>query len=84
LQRDARTIQDRRDILAEARRVRAPSLYVGAREDALTEGVRQPRQLHGAMGGELMLVRGPAHGIVLLDDPAVVRRITAFVRRESH
>lgn len=48
-----RTVEDHPDILPAARRVRVPALYVGAREDPLTDGVRQQLHLHAAMGGQL-------------------------------
>jgi pimeloyl-ACP methyl ester carboxylesterase len=68
------------DILPAARRVRVPALYVGSREDVYTDGARQARQLHAAMGGRLVLLPGGAHGVDLLDDP-VRARVQAFVAR---
>jgi pimeloyl-ACP methyl ester carboxylesterase len=68
------------DILRAARRVRVPLLYVGSRKDVLTDGARQPRQLHAATGGRLVLVRGSAHGVDLLDVPTRAQ-IEAFLGR---
>jgi hypothetical protein len=68
---------------AEPKSVNEALRVAGAHRYVLIGASLGGRQLHGAMGGDLMLVRGPAHGIVLLDDPAVVGRISAFLRRES-
>jgi hypothetical protein len=83
-----RTVQDYRDILPDARRVRTAALYVGATEDSLTDGLRQPQQLHAAMRGvpnELLQVDGYDHGVDLLetqttDGRSVGAHIVAFVR----
>lgn len=83
-----RTVQDYRDILADARRVSAPTLYLGSRQDPLTDGVRQQRELHAAMHGRpnlLVQQPGAAHGVELIiggtgTPPA--KRIAAFVRKE--
>jgi hypothetical protein len=81
---------DYRDILPAARKVTSPALYVAARDDFYTKGVRQQRQLHEAMRGHpnLWLQRdGSAHGTALLDrhgaDGEVVsRRILDFVDQQ--
>jgi pimeloyl-ACP methyl ester carboxylesterase len=83
-----RTVQDYRDILRDARRVRTPTLYVGAREDPLTDGARQQRELHAAMRGrpnELVQLAGAAHGTTLIDGGAGMRvadRVAAFVTEQ--
>jgi pimeloyl-ACP methyl ester carboxylesterase len=75
------------DILPDVRRVTAPVLYIGSREDPLTDGIRQPQQLRAALGSRaarFMLVPGFAHGIDLLespDDGRVTRAIEHFVDR---
>lgn len=80
-----RTIDDYRDILPDARRVRAPALYIGAREDTLTDGGRQQRELHEAMRGrpnELLQRPGAAHGVELIDSAVPADRLVAFVTRQ--
>lgn len=83
------SVEGYRDILPDVRRVRAPVLYVGAREDALIEGSTQPRQLRSALRSvesRFLLVPGFDHGTELLDgaDGSRVRQaIERFVRRHS-
>jgi hypothetical protein len=77
-----RTVEDYRDILRDAKRVRTAALYLGAREDSLTDGTRQQRQLHAAMGGELLQVDGFGHGTELLESPAVITRVLDFIGHE--
>ena len=65
-----RTIQNDRDILPDARKVTSPALYVGAKDDFVTQGERQQRQLHEAMRGKpnILLQRdGLAHGMDLIN-----------------
>lgn len=75
-----RTVEDYPDILAAGHRVRVPALYIGAREDPLTDGVRQPRQLHAAMGGQLVQVPGFSHGTELLTTDLKAKALEARVR----
>ncbi len=80
-----RFVQNYRDIIASARRVRAPALYAGAREDGFTDGARQQNQLHAAMRGrpnELVQIGGVDHGTALLQHPAIATRVTGFIARE--
>jgi pimeloyl-ACP methyl ester carboxylesterase len=78
-----------RSILAEARAVGTPALYVGSRHDQFTDGTRQQRVLHGAMHGspnELVQYPGSANGMALLDprtpgEGAAMGRVVAFVTR---
>jgi pimeloyl-ACP methyl ester carboxylesterase len=83
-----RTVEDYRDILRDARRVRTPTLYIGAREDPLTDGARQQRELHAAMRGRpnrLFQQPGAAHGVDLIQggtDTPPAQRLTAFVTQE--
>lgn len=75
-----RTVYDYRDILPDARRVSVPLLYVGSREDPLTDGTRQPRELHDAVHGRpdrLLLLDGLDHGTDLLDRPLGGGRTTS-------
>jgi dienelactone hydrolase len=68
-----RMIDSYPDILPQARQVWAPTLYVGAREDPLTDGSRQQRELHQAMRGnpnEIIQLDGIEHGTDLLDRSA--------------
>jgi pimeloyl-ACP methyl ester carboxylesterase len=80
-----RRVLDYGDILPDVRRVTAPVLYVGSRDDPLTDGTQQPRQLRAALPSRqarFMLLPGFAHGIELLEDPAgrgVTRSIEQFV-----
>ena len=82
-----RRVLNYRDILPDVRRVTAPVLYVGSREDPLTDGTRQPRQVRAALRSRqarFMLVPGFAHGIELLEGPAgrrVTQAIEQFVGR---
>ena len=65
-----RTVENYRDILPDARRVTTPVLYIGARDDPLTEGTRQQSQLHAAMTAhpnEIIQLSGAGHGTELLD-----------------
>lgn len=65
-----RTVENYRDILPDARRVTTPVLYVGARDDPLTEGARQQSQLHAAMTAdpnEIIQLSGAEHGTELLN-----------------
>jgi pimeloyl-ACP methyl ester carboxylesterase len=83
-------VEDYRSILADARRVRTPALYVGARDDGLTDGVRQQLALHNAMHGrpnELLQRPGTAHGTQLIngapaDAKDTVARLTAFLAQQ--
>lgn len=85
-----RRIDSYRDITVDARRVSTPALYVGAREDPLTEGEHQQAQLHNAMHGrpnEWVRVEGSGHGTELLDSgmangETVADHLTAFVDRQ--
>lgn len=78
------------DILPLARRVNAPTLYVGSTADTYTDGIRQQRQLHHAMHGhpnDILQLAGIAHGTELLDqsgpDGTSVRdHILAFIRAQ--
>jgi dienelactone hydrolase len=80
-----RTVLDYRDILPAARRVRAALLYIGSREDGLTEGARQPRQLRRAVRSkvnQIVLAPGAQHGTDLLfgdEGKRTASRIEAFV-----
>ena len=70
--------------------MRAPTLYVGAREDPLTDGSRQQRELHQAMRGnpnEIIQLDGIEHGTDLLDrsapdGKAVSARMIAFLQSQ--
>jgi pimeloyl-ACP methyl ester carboxylesterase len=85
-----RMIDSYPDILPQARQVRAPTLYVGAREDPLTDGSRQQRELHQAMRGnpnEIIQLDGIEHGTDLLDrsapdGKAVSARMIAFLQSQ--
>ena len=78
-----RTVLDYHDILPAARRVRAPLLYIGSEQDGLTDGARQPRQLHRAVRSrvnESVLVSGSQHGTDLLSGEEG-RRLSARIER---
>ena len=84
-----RTVQNYRDILPDARRVRTPALYIGARDDALTDGARQQRELHNAMRGhpnEILQQRGFDHGTELIDTAPDANtnavRVNDFITRQ--
>jgi pimeloyl-ACP methyl ester carboxylesterase len=87
-----RMIDSYPDILPQARQVRVPTLYVGAREDPLTDGPRQQRELHQAMRGnpnEIIQLEGFEHGTDLLDRSApdgnaVSARMIAFLQSQLH
>jgi len=85
-----RMVQGYGDILGQARRVVAPALYVGARDDFYTNGSQQQRQLHNAMRGKpnLLIQRdGSNHGTALLDTngvdgKVVTPQVVAFVNEQ--
>ena len=80
------------DILPQARKVRIPALYVGARSDPFTDGSQQQLQLHRAMRGRpnvIIQVAGTRRGTDLLDVAApdhtsIGDHIVAFVRAQLH
>lgn len=79
-----RQIDAYRDILPAVRRVQAPVLYAGARQDQLTAGTRQPAQIRAALpagDARFVLVPGFAHGTELLDSARVQRAVDAFLTR---
>ena len=79
-----RRIDDYRDILPDVRRVAVPVLYAGTREDSLTDGARQPRQLRAALPGDrarFLILPGFAHGTELLEAPRVRRAVDRFLDR---
>jgi pimeloyl-ACP methyl ester carboxylesterase len=81
------TVYDYPDILPDARRVTTPALYIGARDDSLTDGVHQQLALHQAMRGnpnELIQVDGVAHSTELVNNyPTVTSWITGFLDDEN-
>lgn len=75
-----RRIDAYHDILPEVRRVRSSVLYIGARQDPLTDGTRQRRQLRAALSQtdrRFLALDGYAHGTELLQTP----RVRAAIRR---
>ena len=78
------------DLLADARRLRVPTLWVSSENDAYTKFATETRQLYrgGAAGtrapDRLLVVGGADHGIDLLTGPQarrVVPDVTRFIRR---
>jgi dienelactone hydrolase len=77
------------DLLADARRLRVPTLWVSSENDAYTKFATETRQLYrGARGharpDRLLVVGGADHGIDLLTGPQapkVVPEVTRFIRR---
>jgi pimeloyl-ACP methyl ester carboxylesterase len=81
-----RTIQgDPHDLLADARRLRTPVLWVGSREDFYTRQGRDTRELYQATPktGQLLLVDGNLHGVDLLQGPDAAKIVPA-VERFAH
>jgi pimeloyl-ACP methyl ester carboxylesterase len=75
-----RTVEDYGDILPAVRRVSAPVLYLGSRQDPLTDGVKQPRQIRAALPSKeqtFQLVSGSEHGVLLL--PGLGARLRGFL-----
>jgi pimeloyl-ACP methyl ester carboxylesterase len=77
------------DLMADARRLRVPTLWVSSENDAYTKFAIETRQLYrGARGharpDRLLVVGGADHGIDLLTGPQapkVVPTVTGFIRR---
>ena len=84
-----RILGAQRDLLADARRLRVPTLWVSAANDGYTNFATETRQLYrGARGharpDRLLVVGGDDHGIDLLTGSQarrVVPAVTAFIRR---
>lgn len=78
-----RQVEDYRDILPDIRRVTTPVLYAGTRQDALTDGMRQPREIRAALPAattaRFLALPGSAHGIDLLFSARVTRALDGFV-----
>jgi len=74
------------NIVRAARRLRAPALHVGSREDGFTYFARDTRRLHAATGSEVkerILVPGGDHGVDILEADGgddVKAAIHAFLR----
>jgi pimeloyl-ACP methyl ester carboxylesterase len=84
-----RILGAQRDLLADARRLRVPTLWVSSENDAYTKFAIETRQLYrGARGharpDRLLVVGGADHGIDLLTGPQARRvtpAVTRFIRR---
>ena len=84
-----RILGAQRDLLADARRLRVPTLWVSSENDAYTNFATETRQLYrGARGharpDRLLVVGGADHGIDLLTGPQARRvtpAVTRFIRR---
>ena len=84
-----RILGAQRDLLADARRLRVPTLWVSSENDAYTNFATETRQLYrGARGharpDRLLVVGGADHGIDLLAGPQARRvtpAVTRFIRR---
>jgi hypothetical protein len=80
-----RSVGNLPEILADARRVRVPSLYIGSHEDGYTTFGRETREFHRvtpARVNRMLLVAGGDHGVDLLSDrygPRVRAAIIAFL-----
>jgi pimeloyl-ACP methyl ester carboxylesterase len=78
-------LEGRRDIRTDVKRVHIPVLYLGSREDPLTDGTRQPRKIKALLRSADARVRifdGSEHGVALFQAAAgnsVRRLLMAFL-----